>query len=77
MSTVQESLHDVLGVLCGHQGCYRPAVRVVAYETPRHREFFGQTHDCCAVHSRPSRDAWADAAGSRRLIKTVEVGGRL
>ena len=35
---------------CGHAGCDRPAVRVVARE--RHREFPGQTHDCCAVHSR-------------------------
>lgn len=38
---------------CGHARCERTAVRVVAYERPNHKEFKGQTHDCCAAHSRP------------------------
>lgn len=41
---------------CGHTGCHREAVRIVSYEVPNHREFEGQTHDCCAVHSRPQKD---------------------
>lgn len=40
---------------CDHRGCFRYAVRIVAYEAPKHREFGGQTHDCCSVHSRPRR----------------------
>lgn len=38
---------------CGHDGCQRPAVRVVAYERPNHKQFLGQTHACCSAHSRP------------------------
>lgn len=37
---------------CMHTGCNRPAVRIVAYERPDHKQFKGQTHDCCAFHSR-------------------------
>jgi len=36
--------------ICGHTGCLRPGVVVVSHEEPQHREFFGQTHDCCNVH---------------------------
>lgn len=38
---------------CGHSGCQRRAVRVVAYERPNHKQFLGQSHACCSVHSRP------------------------
>lgn len=37
---------------CGHRGCQRQAVRIVSHEKPDHQQFYGQTHDCCAVHSR-------------------------
>ena len=40
---------------CGHRGCNRATVRVVSYEKPEHQQFYGQTHDCCAVHSRDVR----------------------
>jgi hypothetical protein len=38
---------------CMHDGCYRYAVRIVSFEVPKHKQFFGQTHNCCSVHSRP------------------------
>ena len=44
-----------LPINCGHRGCTRFAVRTVSYEKPNHHEFQGQTHVCCAVHSRPPR----------------------
>lgn len=37
---------------CMHSGCYRYAVRIVAYEKPNHAQFHGQTHNCCSFHSR-------------------------
>ncbi len=40
---------------CGHSSCGRIAVRIVSFERPRHAEFLGQTHECCAVHSRADR----------------------
>lgn len=50
-------LRDAQGrpILCDHRDCHRFAVRIVSYEAPNHREFGGQTHDCCSVHSRPPR----------------------
>lgn len=53
MKPVQPMIRKGRTVRCGHPGCYRPAVRIVSYERPQHRDFHGQTHDCCAVHSRP------------------------
>lgn len=39
-------------VRCMHTHCHRPAVRVIGHEDPNHFEFYGQTHDCCAKHSK-------------------------
>lgn len=49
-----EYLRDKRGrpIRCMHRLCWRNAVRIVAWESPRHKEFAGQTHDCCAIHSR-------------------------
>lgn len=44
------------GDLCMHAGCYRYAVRIVSSEAPQHRQFRGQTHDCCSVHSRGEKN---------------------
>lgn len=55
---MREPLRNKKGepIRCGHYGCYRLAVQIVSYEAPNHREFFGQTHDCCSVHSpRPKK----------------------
>ena len=50
-------LRDAQGypILCDHRDCHRFAVRIMSHEAPNHREFGGQTHDCCSVHSRPPR----------------------
>lgn len=50
-------LRDAQGypILCDHRDCDRFAVRIVSHEAPNHREFGGQTHDCCSVHSRSPR----------------------
>lgn len=42
-------------VECGHANCSRPAVRIIAAERPKHREFKGQAHDCCSTHSRTQK----------------------
>lgn len=49
-------------VMCMHRGCWRPAVRICSWEQPKHREFKGQTHDCCAVHSRGLKEQAIDKA---------------
>lgn len=51
----REPLRDKKGlpIVCGHAGCYRNAVRIIAWEAPTHREFRGRTHNCCSVHSKP------------------------
>lgn len=36
---------------CMHVGCTRRGKHVVSYEAPKHKEFFGQTHDCCDYHA--------------------------
>lgn len=53
----REPLTDGEGVplRCMHDGCFRYAVRIVSYEVPNHKQFKGQTHDCCSVHSRPTK----------------------
>jgi hypothetical protein len=40
---------------CMHDNCNRIAVRIIAYERPQHKQFEGQTHDCCSVHSRATK----------------------
>lgn len=46
---------DGLPIRCGHKGCNKKAVRIISHERPNHREFQGQTHDCCAKHSRETK----------------------
>jgi hypothetical protein len=40
---------------CMHKDCWRKAVRIVSYEKPNHKEFRGQCHNCCQVHSKPEK----------------------
>lgn len=42
-------------VECGHANCSRPAVRIIGNERPKHKEFKGQAHDCCSIHSRAQK----------------------
>lgn len=58
---------------CGHSLCHRQAVRIVSYEVPNHREFHGQTHDCCAFHSRPQKE---ETVNQRYLLKNMRGSSR-
>lgn len=42
-------------ISCGHSNCGRCAILTIGDERPDHPEFYGQTHDCCAVHSRGTK----------------------
>jgi hypothetical protein len=57
---------------CMHDRCCRPAVRVVAGEEPTHKQFLGQTHDCCAVHSVPPRRKDHDVKSQARFVHYSE-----